>query len=79
MLKMLPKRHFNPSLKSYLTKTTSSNIHFGPNLILVCPHDDTSLSEEPYLYVGEEGLYGRQAVWEEEWRGEAGRKSLSGQ
>lgn len=32
-----------------------------------------------YLDVGEEGLYGREAVWEEERRGEARRKSLSGQ
>lgn len=39
-------------------------------------HDSVS---RPYLYVGEESLYRRQAIWEEEWWGEARRQSLSSQ
>lgn len=32
-----------------------------------------------YLYVGEESLYRRQAIWEEKWWGEARRQGLAGQ
>lgn len=32
-----------------------------------------------YLYVGEESLYRRQAIWEEKWWGEAWRQGLAGQ
>lgn len=68
-------------LEATLDKTTAA---CGARNTAGCPSSGAALcvflrEVQAYLDVGEEGLYGRQAVWEEERRGEARRKSLSGQ